>query len=179
MSKLFLIGDTHFLHDNIIKYCDRPEDHEERMIRNWNLLVSEMDTVIHLGDVAAGIKGREDKLIDIFDQLNGNKILIRGNHDHKSAKFYKEKLGFEDVCEYMIMGDVLFYHYPLRINEYSSEKEIINITRTKKLAEENNIKHIVHGHVHQRTTDLKNHYNVSVEAINYSPIEINQLLPQL
>ena len=176
MSKLFFIGDTHFLHDNIIKYCDRPDDHEELMIRNWNLIVSENDTVIHVGDIAAGIKGREDHLIDIFKRLNGTKLLAKGNHDHKSNKWYMDNLGFEEVAPYYIIDDILICHYPIRTNEHSNPKEIANIEKLQKVIEENGIDKIIHGHVHNKSTDLPNHYNVSVEVINYSPIEINDLL---
>jgi len=176
MSKLFFIGDTHFLHDKIVKYCDRPEDHEELMIRNWNLIVSDNDTIIHVGDIAAAIDGREQHLIDIFKKLNGKKLLAKGNHDHKSDEWYIENLGFEEVSPYYILDDILVCHYPIRTNEYSKPKEVANIEKLKKVISDNNIKHIVHGHVHNRTTDLENHYNVSVEAINYTPIEINELL---
>ena len=176
--KIFLIGDTHFLHKNIIKYCNRPENHEQLMIDNWNKVVSDEDIVFHLGDIAAGIRGREQELIDIFSKLNGKKTLIRGNHDHKSSKWYKEKLGFHEVLRYLIMGDVLLFHYPLRTNSYSKPKEIVIINEIKALVKKENVKHIIHGHVHQRTTSEPNHFNVSVEAIRYTPIEINDLLPQ-
>ena len=49
--KYYVISDTHFLHDNTIKYCNRPEDYNERIIENWRKVVSDEDTVIHLGDV--------------------------------------------------------------------------------------------------------------------------------
>ena len=79
--KYFVISDTHFLHDNIIKYCNRPEDFNKLLIKNWKNAVTDEDTVLHLGDVACGFTGREDKLKQIFDLLPGKKYLIRGNHD--------------------------------------------------------------------------------------------------
>lgn len=176
MSKIFLIGDTHFLHDNIVKYCDRPENHQTLMIQNWNSVVSGDDIVFHLGDVAAGIKGRDDLLIKIFKKLKGHKHLIKGNHDHKTNKWYMDNLGFESVAQSLVMGDILLCHYPIRVNEYSKEKEIRKVEDLKLTVEKYDIKHIIHGHVHQRTTNLPNHYNVSVEAINYTPIELNSLL---
>lgn len=176
MSKMFLIGDTHFLHENIVKYCDRPMNHEELMIENWNRVVSDEDVVFHLGDIAASIRGRDDQLIEIFEQLNGQKFLIKGNHDHKTNNWYVKNLGFEDVYHQLIIEDILLTHYPLRINEYSKPKEILKVEGLQRLVEANDIKHIIHGHVHNRTTNLENHYNVSVEAIDYTPIEINDLL---
>jgi calcineurin-like phosphoesterase family protein len=176
MSKIYLISDTHFLHDNIVKYCDRPENHEELMIRNWNEVVGEDDIVMHLGDIAASIRGRETRLIEIFKELKGHKHLIRGNHDHKTDGWYKDNLGFESVSSSLIMGDILLTHYPVRTNDYSKDNEILIVENLKRTLEKHDINHIVHGHVHQRTTDLPNHYNVSVEAINYTPVEINALI---
>lgn len=164
------------MHDNIVKYCGRPDNHEQLIIDNWNNTVGENDIIIHLGDIAAGIKGRDDTLKEIFGKLNGRKILIKGNHDHKTNTWYKQHLGFEDVLGWMIMDDVLLFHYPLRVNEYSSEREIARVEDMKRRVEKEGVNHIIHGHVHNRSTDLPNHYNVSVEAIDYTPIEINELL---
>ena len=177
MSKIYLISDTHWLHDNIIGYCDRPEDHQRLMIKNWNDTVREEDIIFHLGDIAAGMKGREDLLIKIFSKLKGHKHLIKGNHDRKPDQWYIDNLGFESVEQSLVMGDILLCHYPIRTNEYSKSKEVLKVEDLKRTIEKFDIKHIIHGHVHQRTTDLPNHYNVSVEAIDYTPIEINDLLP--
>lgn len=138
--------------------------------------MSENDIIFHLGDIAASIRDREDSLIDIFKKLNGEKHLIRGNHDHKSNSWYIENLNFKEVSDWVILGDILLSHYPIRINEFSKKEEIDKIKMLEKIIEKNKIKHVIHGHVHQRTTDIPNHYNVSVEAIEYKPIEINSLI---
>ena len=50
----FFTSDTHFGHENIIKYCGRPfkdvEKMNERLIKNWNEVVKDTDTIFHLGD---------------------------------------------------------------------------------------------------------------------------------
>lgn len=52
--KVFIIADTHFYHENIIKYCDRPFENasimNDIMIEKWNSVVGKSDIVIHLGD---------------------------------------------------------------------------------------------------------------------------------
>lgn len=79
--KYFFTADTHFHHANIIKYCNRPFGHVDNMdmylIKNWNNIVTQEDTIFILGDFA----------FKYFNRLNnvlyGNKIFIKGNHDKK------------------------------------------------------------------------------------------------
>ena len=51
MTKTFLIADTHFFHENVIKYCNRPfksiEEMNQTMIKNWNEMVDDNDIIYH------------------------------------------------------------------------------------------------------------------------------------
>ena len=89
--KIFLIGDCHFGHRNIIKYCNRPfkdvEDMNEQLIKNWNSVVGKNDTVYVVGDFA--LCGKQ-KIIEIGQRLNGRKRLVLGNHDQASVNTYRE-----------------------------------------------------------------------------------------
>lgn len=82
--KKFYIADTHLSHTNIIGYCERPFAHvnamNETLIRRWNATVDQNDIVYHLGDFAFGLSN-EEPIRRVFDQLNGRKFLILGNHD--------------------------------------------------------------------------------------------------
>ncbi len=77
----YFIADTHFNHENIIKYCNRPfknsKEMNEYIISKWNSVVTKDDIVYHLGDVGFGSTEELKKLVS---SLNGTKILIRGNH---------------------------------------------------------------------------------------------------
>ncbi len=108
--------------------------------------------------------------------MNGEKYLIRGNHDHKPDDWYIKNLGFSGVYNYIIMENVLLTHYPLKTNEYQSTKEVKNILSLSEIAKKNNIEYVIHGHTHNKNVGLEDHYNVSVEAIDYTPIEIHTLL---
>ncbi len=176
MSKIFVIGDTHFLHANIIKYQDRPHDHNTLMIENWNRVVGKDDMVIHLGDLVAGMKGRYELLKKIVSKLNGNRILIRGNHDHFSNERYIDELGFEAVYNHFILSDILFTHYPLEIHDHSKAREIANVKNLENIYKLNNLNKVIHGHTHKRDVDIENHFNCSVEQINYTPVELNEFL---
>ena len=80
----WIISDTHFFHENIGRYCNRPENWQELIISNWNNLISPEDTVLHLGDFALGKKSNFELLTDT---LNGRLFLIQGNHDRLSQTY--------------------------------------------------------------------------------------------
>ena len=86
-QNIFFTSDTHFWHDNIIKFCNRPfnsiEEMNDTIIENWNKVVGKNDIVFHLGDFCfCG----SDKFKDIIERLNGYIYLILGNHDWKTIK---------------------------------------------------------------------------------------------
>lgn len=166
---IYFISDTHFNHDNIIKYCNRPfnnsSDMNEVIINNYNSVINEDDTVYHLGDFAFGSK---EELIRLRSILKGNVYLIRGNHDMKGAMFY-ENVGFKVLVNAPIKLDeykLILSHRPL------SDKEIpqgyIN----------------VHGHIHNNLLNdeypsseySKNkHFNVSVDANDFKPVSLERV----
>ena len=79
----FFTADTHFYHENIIEYSNRPFGSvyhmNETLIKNWNSRVKPGDIVFHLGDFA--FKSSKSDIKSILDRLNGQIILIKGNHD--------------------------------------------------------------------------------------------------
>lgn len=85
---IFFISDTHFDHTNIIRFCNRPfqdvEEMNEKIIEDWNSVVSKNDEVWHLGDFS--FSKDEERIKKHFDALNGKKSLLEGNHDHKETK---------------------------------------------------------------------------------------------
>lgn len=78
---IFFTSDLHFWHANVIKYCNRPyasvEEMNEKLILNWNSVVSPKDTVYVLGDFSLAIRPVET----FTHRLNGIKYLVSGNHD--------------------------------------------------------------------------------------------------
>lgn len=83
----YFIADTHFNHANCIDFDGRPfsdlQDMTDKMIANWNSVVDPGDEVYHLGDFALswGRRSSGPLIDDILSELNGNKFLVKGNHD--------------------------------------------------------------------------------------------------
>ena len=81
MSKVFITSDTFFGREQIIKKAKRPfetvEEMNKKLVDNWNNVVSENDTVYHLGNFAWNPIIADN----ILKQLNGNIIFILGEYD--------------------------------------------------------------------------------------------------
>lgn len=91
--KTFFTSDTHFGHNNIIKYTQRPfansREMDEAMIARWNEAVDERDTIYHLGDFSLS----DAKFVEhIFPRLNG-RIKVLGNHWHHDKRWIPQGFG--------------------------------------------------------------------------------------
>jgi calcineurin-like phosphoesterase family protein len=116
----FFISDTHFGHDRIIGYCNRPfKDYREMdraMEENWNAVVGKGDTVWHLGDFAFGRDAEPWYIRNIADRLHGHIHLIRGNHDALAENQLKSR--FASISDYKEITEqghkIVLFHYGLR-----------------------------------------------------------------
>ena len=113
-NKVFYISDLHFGHANILRYDNRPfptvEENTEEIVKRWNSVVKSEDTVYVLGDVSWY---SYDKTKQIFDRLNGHKILIRGNHDKNTFDGIFEKCYDYYELYYNSKVKVVLSHYPI------------------------------------------------------------------
>ena len=117
------ISDLHFGHANIIRFDGRPfadvEEMEACLTRNWNGVVRGEDTTYILGDFCWG---KEPEWKRILPQLNGAKVLIRGNHDIKGMSAELKRM-FQDVKDYKEIHDngrlVIMCHYPMLLYKNS------------------------------------------------------------
>lgn len=154
---IWVISDTHFGHTNIIKYCDRPfksvEEMDDTIIKNWNSVVRDGDIVYHLGDVYMG------KAPGFLNNLKGRKRLILGNHDNGRDQLLQRVFQKIDVWRMFPEFGLLLTHVPVHTNTLS-EKCPVN----------------VHGHIHNNEKDYGKQYrNVSVEVVDYTPVNIENL----
>lgn len=160
----FVISDTHFFHANILKYCDRPftsvDEMNQHMMERWNSVVSPNDLVYHLGDVYLGNKVPETEVLSFLLKLNGRKRLILGNHDRGKDPILHQI--FEKIYMGRIFKDkgLILSHFPLHpMYTIVGDVEFLN----------------VHGHIHEKESPEGRYKNVSVEAIDYTPINIEEL----
>ena len=183
---LWLTSDTHFCHENILRFCKRPfssiEEHDKVLIDNWNSVIDPEDTVFHLGDFCFG---GYPKWIAIREQLNGHIILIKGNHDDKNMTTGIQQL-FDYVTYQMRVTvdgqNVYLNHFPFLCFAHGDPK----------LYADNNLIFAPFGHCHSGPMSSSDdcgrlqylyptQYDVGVDNNNYFPIsweELNKKIKQ-
>lgn len=116
----WVTSDLHFGHTNIMNFCAETRPYNdvkhmnESMVLDWNAQVQPDDTVYILGDLAFMPAAEAVKL---FNRLNGNKILVEGNHDRKILKDPVFRKCFVEIHSYLeVRYDgtlVVMFHYPI------------------------------------------------------------------
>ena len=133
MPAVWLVSDTHFGHAGVCRFTradgtklrpwNDPEEMDEHLVRVWNERVRPQDKVYHLGDVVINRKA-----LKTLARLNGDKVLIRGNHDIFRDDEYRDY--FRELRAYHVMNGMILSHIP--VHEASLGRFGVNI----------------HGHLH-------------------------------
>ena len=167
MPSVFLTSDTHFGHTGVCRFMgpdgvtklrpwDNADEMDDEMVRRWNETVRPNDKVYHLGDVVINRKA-----LKTLHRLNGDKVLIKGNHDIFRLEEYTPF--FRDVRGYHVMNGMILSHIPVHVS--SLGRFGVN----------------VHGHLHAHRVmfyDTMTHkeevdpryFCVSVEHTDYTPV---------
>lgn len=175
MSNIFLIGCTHFGHENMYKFLNKDgtrvrhefadaKQGDEAMVERWNKTVQKGDKVYVLGDVAF-----HKTHLATIGKLNGSKILVKGNHDNLQLAEYAKY--FRDVRAYhRLVDDLVLSHVPVHPQSLWSER---------------NNKYWINIHAHLHSGAVMNsldaslpdyrYFSVCVERINYTPISLEEI----
>lgn len=160
--RTFVISDTHFGHNNIISHCNRPfrsvSEMDNTIISRWNRVVGKDDIIYFLGDFT----NKNPKYY--LSRLNGTVFFIIGNHDAGLFKNHIHPRMRRQIITYL--GEpILLMHNP-------SERDLNKFDGW-----------MIHGHTHNNVIDLyplinpnRKTMNVSCELLNYTPIEISDLI---
>lgn len=173
MPSVWLTSDTHFGHWGMCKFLRNdgtklrpwmhPDDMDAEMVELWNQTVKPQDKVYHLGDVVIN-----RRCLGTMAKLNGDKVLIRGNHD--IFKLHEYSQYFRDVRAYHVLGGqkIILSHIPIHPMQMSRWRGNI------------------HGHCHSNVVMCdgpggspvpdSRYVCVSVEQTNFKPILMEEVL---
>lgn len=175
MPASFLVSDTHFGHAGVCKFLredgtklrpwDHPDEMDEEMIRRWNETVRPNDKVYHLGDVVINRKA-----LKTLGRLNGDKVLIKGNHDIFRLEEYLPY--FRDIRAYHVLNGLILSHIP--VHEESLARFGCNI----------------HGHLHANRVMTRGfngkpmgidprYFSACVEQHDFRPVLFEDAMKQI
>ena len=167
-NMVYFTSDLHLGHAAVIGLSHRPfsdvEEMNETLIKNWNKTVMPDDDVYILGDL---IFRAEQPPEYFLKRLRGKKHLIFGNHD----EFWIDKVNladyFVDWGNYAVVntgnGKATVCHFPMLHGDG---------------------KYLIHGHLHNRTTEwywefyktFDRALNAGVDINDFRPVTIAQLI---
>jgi calcineurin-like phosphoesterase family protein len=183
MPAVFLYSDPHFGHAGVCRFLradgvtklrpwDNPADMDEELIKRYNERVRPNDKCYFLGDVVIN-----RRCLSTLARLNGDKVLIRGNHDIFRDDEYRTY--FRELRAYHVMNGMILSHIP--VHEASLGRFGTNI----------------HGHLHAnrvmkaRGVDAKTgeilysdeidprYHSVCVEATDFAPILFEDVIRRI
>ena len=114
---IWLYSDPHFGHAGVCKFLradgtplrpwNDPAEMDEALVEKFNERVKPKDKCYILGDVVINRKA-----LATVRRLNGDKVLIKGNHDIFNLKDYLD-VGFRDIRAYHVMNGMIMSHIPV------------------------------------------------------------------
>lgn len=173
MANIFFASDHHFGHANILTFkrddgtplreFQDVSHMNEHIVNCHNSVVRPGDKVYFLGDVTMD---RKSKGLEILQRMNGEKILIKGNHDLCKPEAYLRY--FKDIRGSHQFEGLIMTHIP--IHPESLARWGLN----------------VHGHLHANVVKRElshlpdpRYFSVCMERINYTPISLEEVKKQV
>ena len=183
MPATFLTSDTHFGHAGVCKFTEAdgvtkirpwtdPDEMDEEMIKRWNARVRPNDKVYHLGDVVINRKA-----LKTLARLNGDKVLIRGNHDIFRDDEYR--LYFRELRAYHVMNGMILSHIP--VHEASLGRFGVNIhghLHTNRVKKARGIDAKTGATLYSTENDVRYHC-VCVEQTDFTPILFENVIKRI
>jgi calcineurin-like phosphoesterase family protein len=173
-------SDPHFGHANVIDYAGRPfssvAEMDQALIDRYNAVVPSEALTIWCGDAFFHTVERSR---EILNSLNGQKILVRGNHDGSTSRMLS--IGFDVVVNELAVriGGVTatVSHYPYADTAANRIRRNGNLDvryperRPKPMPD----RVLIHGHTHAKRQQFNNQFHVGVDAWNYAPVLFEDL----
>ena len=186
LQKVFFTSDLHFGHENVIRFDNRPfasvEEMDAELVRRWNAKVGKGDLVYVLGDLIW--KSRNGDAHSLIRSLNGQIILIKGNHDRflHNAQARASLAGikdYDDICVTLEDGSVrrcILSHYFIPF--YNGHRhQAIHLHGHSHFTDEAELELKMAKELNE--SDFKNDiYNVGCMYWDYAPVTLDEILSQ-
>lgn len=173
-------SDLHLGHVGVIDFCKRPyrsvTEMDAELIDGWNKNVHPNERVYCLGDMSFWTPAIG---VTLLKRLNGQKILIRGNHDKYSLTQYRQS-GFIDILEEAVITvggqRVRLSHYPYLAERGTEPEYEYRYPQLRPKRDPGEF--LLCGHVHGLWKVRPRQINVGVDVWGYRPVS-NRVIESL
>ena len=183
MANTFLVSDTHFGHAGVCHFTESdgvtkirpwtdPDEMDEAMVKMWNETVRPNDKVYHLGDVVINRKA-----LKTLARLNGDKVLIKGNHDIFRMEEYTPY--FREIRAYHVLNGLILSHIPVHpesLGRFGTNVHgHLHTNRVKKIVGVN----VKTGEFKYSTENDVRYHCVCVEQTDFRPISLEDVVKRI
>jgi len=183
MPTTFLVSDTHFGHAGVCKFTESdgvtkirpwtdPDEMDEAMVKMWNETVRPNDKVYHLGDVVINRKA-----LKTLARLNGDKVLIKGNHDIFRMEEYTPY--FREIRAYHVLNGLILSHIPVHpesLGRFGTNVHgHLHTNRVKKIVGVD----VRTGEFKYSTENDVRYHCVCVEQTDFKPISLEDVVKRI
>lgn len=183
MANTFLVSDTHFGHAGVCRFTESdgvtkirpwtdPDEMDEAMVKMWNETVRPNDKVYHLGDVVINRKA-----LKTLARLNGDKVLIKGNHDIFRMEEYTPY--FREIRAYHVLNGLILSHIPVHpesLGRFGTNVHgHLHTNRVKKIVGVD----VRTGEFKYSTENDVRYHCVCVEQTDFKPISLEDVVKRI
>ena len=166
MGNIFFSSDSHWGHNNVVRFCSRPFESvhhmDLQMIQRWNEIVKPNDEVYYLGDLT--LSTNKTYVGDILNSLKGKIHFIKGNHDAFLKKRHYDSR-FETIRDYHELNinnrKIILCHYPILSWRNQSHGSW-------------HLQGHSHSNMNEKNKDLLR-LDIGVDNFNYYPVSLEEV----
>jgi len=174
---IFFTADTHFGHDNVIRFCNRPyssaAEMDEKLTENWNQSVNPNDIIYHLGDFT--LLGKKQAK-DYFQHLNGRIHVVPGGHDHR----WLGKGTYHSRSDHPVVILPPLKTIKVSLPDFGQPQPLVLCHYSLRVWDRSHYgSWHLYGHSHGNLPPLENSLDVGVDCWNYRPVSLDTIASKL
>jgi calcineurin-like phosphoesterase family protein len=172
--KTFFTSDTHFDDEYAIQYFNRPFKSVDEMnvviVERWNSVVTQKDTVYHLGDFTLDDISHFTKWVS---QLNGNIKILPGSHDDPWL------IDFVVSEKVQVMAPLVSVEFPEIMAGEKSQVIVICHYSMQVWDRSSQGSWHLFGHSHGKLKGVGLSFDVGVDCTEFTPLTLEEVASKM
>lgn len=174
MTQTFFTSDTHFDDGDAIEYFDRPfknvDEMNEIMVERWNQVVTDEDTVYHLGDFTLDDIQHFTKWVS---RLNGAIKILPGSHDDPWLK------GFVSTARVQVVAPLISLEFPEIVAGPSGLVIVLCHYSMQVWDRSNHGSWHLFGHSHGKLKGIGLSFDVGMDCTEFTPLSLDMVATKM